>query len=287
MLTSLLTSVLLGSLVMVQVAAADLVIALKPDKNPEAMLQEREALGTYLHNKLGMPVRVIVPLSAAVIQEGLANGTIDLGYVSGTEMVRIIDAKAGTLLLAGSVAGRTSYESFWVVRVDSTAATVADLRGRPIAFASKTSTSGMLMPLLDLVQKGLLDTAKPDPELFFGAGNVFYGTGYVSAIERVLDGQYDAAAVSDYVILGDRHLTADKKAKLRILQRQGPVPTHCIAVRSGLADSERTRLAAVLTGMDGDAAALRDKVFTSPLVAVDAQAHLATVRSALALVNRK
>ena len=39
--------------------------------------------------------------------------------------------------------------------------------------------------------------------------------------------------------------------------------------------------------MDTDAAQLRDKVFTSKLVAVDATAHLATVRAALALVSSK
>jgi phosphonate transport system substrate-binding protein len=228
-----------------------------------------------------------VPLSAAVIQEGLANGTVDLGYVSGTEMVRIIDAKAGDLLLAGEIAGKTSYESFWVGRADSTATSIADLKGRPIAFASKTSTSGMLMPLLDLVEKGLVDRRKPDPEAFFGAGNVFYGTGYVSGIERVLAGQADAAAVSDYVMVKDKHLTAEQKAKLKVIQRQGPVPTHCIAVRAGIAAEERQALVAALTGMDADAAALRDKVFTSKLVVVDAAAHLATVRAALALVTAK
>lgn len=69
------------------VTAADVVVALKPDKNPEKMLAERSALESFLIGKLGGTVSVIVPLSGAVIQEGLANGTIDLAYLSGTEMV--------------------------------------------------------------------------------------------------------------------------------------------------------------------------------------------------------
>jgi phosphonate transport system substrate-binding protein len=287
MRSHLLTALMLPVLVAAQALAADLVIALKPDKNPEAMLQERSALTAYLAAKLGRPVTVIVPLSAAVIQEGLANGTVDLGYVSGTEMVRIIDAKAGDLLLAGEIAGKTSYESFWVARADSTATSIADLKGKPIAFASRTSTSGMLMPLLDLVEKGLVDRRKPDPETFFGAGNVIYGTGYLSGIERVLAGQADAAAVSDYVMLQDKHLTPEQKAKLKIIQRQGPVPTHCLAVRAGMSAEERQSLTAAITAMDSDAAQLSDKVFTSKLVPVDAAAHLATVRAALALVSAK
>ena len=267
--------------------AADLVVALKPDKNPEKMLEERTALESYLVGKLGGTVSVIVPLSGAVIQEGLANGTIDLAYLSGTEMVQSIDAKTGELLLAGQIAGKTSYESYWVGRTDSAATGVADLKGKSIAFASKTSTSGFLVPRWDMVQKGLLEATKPDPELFFGVGNVFYGTGYVSAIERVLGGQADAAAVSDYVILGDKHLTAEQKAKLKIIARQGPVPTHCIAVRAALAAERKAALRTALESLNDEAnRTLRDKLFTSALVSVDATAHLASVRGALALTGQ-
>jgi len=267
--------------------AADLVVALKPDKNPEKMLAERGTLETYLGGKLGGSVSVIVPLSGAVIQEGLANGTIDLAYLSGTEMVQVINAQSGDLLLAGEIDGKTSYESLWLGRSDSTYASIADLKGKPVAFASKTSTSGFLMPLLDLTQKGLVDPAKPNPESFFGTGNVFFGTGYVSAVERVLDGSAEAAAVSDYVMLKDKHLKPEQKATLRIIARQGPVPTHCLAVRAALPAERKEALRAALEGLN-DAAnqPLRDQLFTSKLVRVDATAHLASVRAALALTGQ-
>ena len=74
------------------IARADLslqkvVVALKPDKNPDQMLQERKTLSDFLSKKLGKPVEVIVPLSSSVIIEGFANGTVDLGYLSATDMV--------------------------------------------------------------------------------------------------------------------------------------------------------------------------------------------------------
>lgn len=274
-------------LLAVSATAADLVVALKPDKNPEKMLAERGTLATYLGGRLGGSVSVIVPLSGAVIQEGLANGTIDLAYLSGTEMVQVGNARSGDLLLAGEIEGKTSYESLWLGRSDSTFASIAELKGRPVAFASKTSTSGFLVPLLDLTRKGLLDPAKPDPEAFFGAGNVFFGTGYVSAVERVLDGSADAAAVSDYVMLKDKHLTPEQKARLRIIARQGPVPTHCLAVRAALAPERKEALRAALEGLNDPANhLLRDQLFTSKLVRVDAEAHLAAVRAALALTGQ-
>ncbi len=155
-----------------------------------------------------------------------------------------------------------------------------DLRGKPVAFAGKTSTSGYLIPMYDLKQKGLLD--KPYAEAFFGAGNVFYGTGYVSAVERVLNGEAEAAAVSYYVLDKDKHLTPEQRGKLKKVAEQGPVPTHLIAVRSSISAADRAALKAAFETMNEPAnAELRDKLFTSKLIEVDADEHLGTIRDAL------
>ena len=269
----------------IQPASADLalkkvVIALKPDKNPEQMLQERKTLADFLTKKLGKPVEVIVPLSSSVIIEGFANGTVDLGYLSATDMVIAQKKNAAQILLAGEIDGRNSYQSYWLALKEKPYNKVEDLKGKPVAFASKTSTSGYLIPVYDLKRKGLL--TKPDPEEFFGKGNLFYGTGYVSAVERVLNGQAEAAAVSYYVLDKDKHLTVDQREKLKKVAEQGPVPTHVIAVRSNIGDSERQALRKALETMnEKENAELRDKVFTSKLVEVDAAEHLRAIREAL------
>jgi len=256
------------------------VVALKPDKNPEQMLQERKTLSDFLSKKLGRPVEVIVPLSSAVIIEGFANGTVDLGYLSATDMVVAQKKNAGQILLAGEIDGRNSYQSYWLALKEKPYNKVEDLRGKPVAFASKTSTSGYLIPVYDLKRKGLL--SKPDPEAFFGAGNLFYGTGYVSAVERVLNGQAEAAAVSYYVLDKDKHLTIEQRAKLKKVAEQGPVPTHVIAVRSSISEADRETLRKALETMnENENAELRDKIFTSKLVPVNAEEHLRSIREAL------
>lgn len=255
------------------------VVALKPDKNPEQMLQERKTLSEFLGKKLGKPVEVIVPLSSAVIIEGFANGTVDLGYLSATDMVNAQKKNAAQILLAGEIDGRNFYQSYWLALKEKPYNKVEDLKGKPIAFASKTSTSGYLIPIYDLKQKGLLTT--PDPEEFFGKGNLFYGTGYVSAVERVLNGQAEAAAVSYYVLDKDKHLTVEQRRNLKKVAEQGPVPTHVIAIRSNIPEADRQTLRKALETMnDEENTELRDKVFTSKLVEVDADAHLQVIREA-------
>ncbi len=255
-----------------------LVIALKPDKNPEAMAMERVALAAALRPSVGREVEVIIPLSAAVITEGMANGTVDAGWLASTDVAKLKAPRTAQILLASVIKGKTTYESMWLVRADAPFQSIADMKGKSVAFASKTSTSGGIIPLYDLVQRGLVP-AGGSPTAFFGEGNVWFGTGYVSAVDRVLANQADAAAVSDYVFEGDKHLKPEQKAKLRVLQRQGPVPTHVLAVRSTLSEKERTNLKAALASL---AAPLRDAVFSGPLVEVEESEHLKPISAALA-----
>ena len=126
------------------------------------MIAERAQLSKYLSNKLGKPVEVIVPLSAAVILEGLSNGTIDLAYLSATDMLNAMNQQTASILLAGEIDGKTSYQSYWVTLKDKPYQSIADLKGKPIAFSGKTSTSGYVIPLVG--------PASEKPHLGFGKG---------------------------------------------------------------------------------------------------------------------
>lgn len=283
-LTALTTAALLAATAAAQPA---LVLALKPDKNPEALLQEKQALEEFLAARLARPVKVIVPLSSAVIVEGFANGTVDLGYLSATDLARARKVGGARLLLAGEFPdGQRSYRSYWLTLADRPYTDVAQLRGKPVAFASKTSTSGFVVPLWDLRQRGLV-SERGDPEEFFGRGNVFFGVGYVSAVERVFAGEAEAAAVSDYVFDQDKHLTAAQRARLKVVQSQGPVPSHVIAVRASLPAAEADAVRAALLAFNETAnTALRDRLFTTKLVPASEDEHLAALTAALALAER-
>ena len=262
--------------------APEVVVALKPDKDPDKMFSERTALAEALGAAIGRPVKVIIPLSSAVIVEGLSNGSIDLGYLSATDMVNARKTNAADVLLVGEIDGERHYESLWIALADKPYKSIADLRGKPIAFASRTSTSGYLIPLLDLKNAGLISTK---PEDLFGQGNAWYGTGYMSAVERVLAGEAEAAAVSDYVFEKDKHLTPEQKARLKVVDTQGPVPTHVLAISKRLSPGARQQLLEAVQNFSEKNPTLRDAVFTSRLVECDADAHLLPVVNALDFVQ--
>jgi phosphonate transport system substrate-binding protein len=262
------------------------VVALKPDKDPDAMLAERQNLASVLAAEVGRPVQVIVPLSGAVIVEGLANGTIDVAYISATDMLNARRSGAGSLLLAGEIDGKTWYRSYWIALKDKPYKSVEDLRGLPVAFASRTSTSGYVVPLHDLHQKNLISD-RGLAEEFFGPGNVWFGSGYVSAVERVLRQEAVAAAVSYYVLDEDKHLAAEQRAQLKKVAEQGPVPTHVLASGRRLSSADRNRLRDAFLALNRpEHDSLRQQAFVSRLVVVDETEHLRPLVDALALAQQ-
>ena len=260
--------------------ASKIIVALEPDKDPDAMLEDRAALEGYLSETTGRNIEAIVPMSSAVIYEGLRNGTIDLAYLSATASGKLIEKVIIDILLAELIDGKPYYQSYWITLKDAPYQSIADLEGQPIAFSSRTSTSGFLIPAWDLYTQGLIDLEN-GPEGFFGEGNVFYGVGYVSAAERVLRGDAQAAAVSYYVLDKGKHLSQEQRERLRILDSQGPVPSHVIVVRKGLNSLDQIAIKEALLNMNTADTDLRDRIFGAELAPANAETHLQTTLEAL------
>ena len=269
----------------VELSLDRLIIAVKPDKNPDRMLHEKAELGAYLEWVLGIPVEIIVPLSSTVIAAGFGNGTIDLGYLSSTGAVRAIKEGVAEVLLVGEIRGKPHYMSYWITLKGKPYNGIEDLRGKPIAFSSRTSTSGFLIPTWDLYKRDLI-TLEGGPEGFFGDGNVYFGIGYVSAAEKVLKEEVEAAAVSYYVLDEDRHLDEDQRSRLKMFAQQGPVPSHVIAARRSLEPSDREEIKRALLELNRARPQLGDKVFNSKLVEADPKKHLRITQEALFIISR-
>ena len=268
-----------------QISLERVTVALKPDKAPDRMLEEKSALEEYLSGKLACPVEVIVPLSSAVIKAGFGNGTIDFGYLSSTGAAQAINEGVADILLVGEINGKPHYMSYWIALKEKPYEGIEDLRGKPIAFSSRTSTSGFLIPIWDLFKKELISMGS-GPEGFFGEGNVYYGVGYVSAAQKVLMGEADAAVLSYYVLDEDRHLTEGQRSKLKMIAQQGPVPSHTISVRRTLSISDRMTIKSALLELNEENPRLRDKVFNCRLIEADPVKHLEVTQEALQIIAK-
>jgi phosphonate transport system substrate-binding protein len=257
------------------------VVALKANKNPEKMLTEKASLEAYLSTKLKRPVEVLIPTDSSVVVESFRNGTLDLGYLSSTDAARNLDQETASILLIHLKNGKPSYQSVWLSLRDKKYNSIEELQNQPVAFASRSSTSGYLIPVWDLASRSLVG---PQTSLTDFFSLTIYGTGYVSAVEKVLSGEVEAAAVSDYVFKGDnKYLSDAQKSRLRIIQEQGPVPSHTICARASLSKNDRRILREALLEMNVENPILRDQVFNGELREVNQDEHLKVTREAIAV----
>jgi ABC-type phosphate/phosphonate transport system substrate-binding protein len=109
----------------------------------------------------------------------------------------------------------------------------------------------------------------------------------VSAVERVLSGEAEAAAVSYYVFDEDEYLSDEQKSKLKKVAEQGPVPTHVLAVSSKLSESDQAALKAGLLALRDSGTEIDEDVFSAELIEVDADEHLAPVEAAMELLKQR
>ena len=269
-------------------------IALKPNKDVQGQRNDEKILGDALSEIIGIPVNITTPNNKSIIEAGLANKTIDIGYVSSSDAISFTDNEVGEVLLAGLHKSTDPdgkeyegpfYYSVWLSLKDRPYQSVADLRGKKIAFSSRTSTSGFLVPCWDLITKKLILEGDSLQD-FFGENNIFFGNGYVTAVEQVLEEKAEAAAVSYYVFEKDKHLTIEQRKRLKVVQRQGPVASHTFCARMSLPKSDREIIKNALLEIVEEKPRLSQSLFGGTLTSVDPIEHLIAPREAKSKVSK-
>ncbi len=259
-----------------------LTFAFQPQENPDALAPDVEALADYMTEKTDIKSEVFLPTSYASVVEALRSDNADVAYFSGWPYL-VAHREAGVELVAAEVRnGNPFYHSQWYVAKDSGIETLSDLKGKSVAFTSPTSTSGYLFPVAKMIEETEMETGG-DPKKFFS--QVIYAGGYEQALKSLVHGKVDAAAVSDYAF--DQYLTEDERAGIRVLSRQGPVPTHGIAVRSELPDEVKDKIkTAILDLNKPENQALLESIYgAKELAARSHDEHVAPLEEALELVG--
>ncbi len=243
-------------------AATDLGLKLAfiPQENPEKLLGDINVITGWLSEQMGVPVTGFVTFDHAAAVEALRNGDADISFMGALPFVLAEDQIGAVPLLSEVYRGQPSYSGRVFVRRDSGIETLANLRGRDIAFSDPVSESGYIYPLDLFVRAGLF-SGTGDADSFFG--QKFFAGGYQQAMQAMANGLVDAAGASQYA---DLYLTPDQQAEVKVLAESEQIPSHAIIARPDLDtglqakfietmlrlnDSENRYLLAYLYGPDG------------------------------------
>jgi phosphonate transport system substrate-binding protein len=203
-----------------------LVIGLLPTESAPTVIRLNEPLRAYLEKRLELPVELIVGANYAATSEALRFGRLDVAYLG--PVTYILQSRRAKLLPfarpSHAVVGPT-FQAAVIVPASSPAQTLADLRGKEIAFGDPASTSGTWVPRYQLLEAGLV--AGRDYTLrILGAHD--------AVALAVANGRADAGGLSLPIY---QRLIREGKidgAKLRVLAESPAIPEYMFTFREGL-----------------------------------------------------
>jgi phosphonate transport system substrate-binding protein len=272
-----------------------IVIAVQPTANQQTLAAESKDLEKFLSDRMGREVSLMFPTSSAGVIEALRFGHAHAAFMSAWPLAlaqkhagaEVALAEVREVVIGAEKQEQPFYFSYWVVRKDSPIASVGDLKGKKVAFPSALSTSGYVAPMARMVELGLLQkdgTKEVDPKKFFG--EVFMAGGYQQGWEALKAGQVDAT-----VIAGDvsEALYREVLANTKVVEQQGPIPSHGVAFAKQLDASSRQQLTDALLALNApDNRALMRKFISGIFVGfkkTTAEEHLGSLTKFLEATN--
>lgn len=185
-------------------------------------------LKAHLEKALGQPVEFIIAKSYEDNIKMLLEGRANIAYTGASAYVEAVERGAKVKPIVAPIDQSTSrpwYRACIIVPADSPIATLADLKGKRVAFVSRSSTSGYLMPLAALQQLGI------DPDRDFA--QVMFGGTHAKTEALLEAGQADAIAsnIPSYLNQRQGNLTPQNS---RVLWESGPIPHTPIVVSQEL-----------------------------------------------------
>ncbi|MCM3041117.1 phosphate/phosphite/phosphonate ABC transporter substrate-binding protein [Paenibacillus motobuensis] len=244
-----------------------LTVQFVPSQNADTLEAKAKPLEKLLSDKIGIPVKVSVSTDYNTIIEAMASKKVDVGFLPPTAYVLAKEKGAAEVILQAQRFGVQDdtgapttdlvdfYKSMIIVKKDSSIQSVADLKGKKIAYQNVTSSAGFVWPAAKLMDAGL------DPLKDVEAITV---KGHDQGVLAVLNGDVDAAA-----IFQDARNTVKKDypsvfEDTRVLAYTEPIPNDTISVRSDMSQEwiEKLQNAFIELGKDEEGHKIISEIYT-------------------------
>ncbi len=232
--------------------------------SPDKQYPKLEALNAYVVRQLAAdtPIRA----SAVVVAEDidhmarlLREGKVD--YLSETAFtaLQLEKLRLADIFLHEWKNGVATYATLILARKDGIAS-LAELRGRRLAFEDPDSMSGFFLPYAFLTTSGLTLRAADDPKLKLDRQAVSYSFagGETSILAQIVRRHADAGVISNTRWSNNAKIPPAFRRDLKVIGQTKPTVRSLMLTRRGLDGALKERLAAILLAMphhpDGKAA---------------------------------
>ncbi len=227
-----------------QAEERELLIGLIPEQNIFKQIERYKPLAGYLSEKTGITVRLtILSRYGDIIDRFVQRGLDGAFFGDLTGALAIEKLNIEPVVRPVNLDGSTYSYGYIIVRKDSGIKTVADMKGKVLAFVDRATVTGYLFPLSYFRSHGVQNLKD-----FFSE---YYFTGsHDSSVYAVLDGRADIGCIKNtiYNNLVSRDPTI--KSELRIIAKSPLMPESTLCLRKDLPEDMKKMIKEVLLTMD-------------------------------------
>lgn len=231
-----------------------LTIAYAPNESTEQSVDARQGLAKDLGEALGVEVKEIQASDYNAIIEALRTGQADIAYMGALAVALAVERADVEPIVMKAPEGDKSkavYKSVLIARSDNADInSIADIRGKTIAFVDPDSTSGNLIPTAEIIN------AFPDDKLdsdllhtndkFFEA--VSFSGKHQAGLQAVIKGDVDVVPISDQILASEIANGNAKQSDIKIIHESGEIPAEAMVAGKSVDDALKAKLIEFLTG---------------------------------------
>ncbi|BAB04158.1 phosphate/phosphite/phosphonate ABC transporter substrate-binding protein [Halalkalibacterium halodurans] len=222
-----------------------LMVQFVPSQNAETLEARAKPLENLLSDELGIDVEVSVSTNYNTVVEAMASGQVDVGFLPPNAYVQAHDEYgAAEVILQSQRFGVNEdgsptdelvdyYLSMFIARADSDIESIADIKGKTVAFQDYTSSAGYVWPAAILLDEGIDPLTDVNPLIL---------QGHDAGVTAVLNGEADVAAIfqdARNVVAGDFPTVFEDT---KVISFTEPIPNDTISVRSDMDDEWKKKI---------------------------------------------
>ncbi len=240
-------------------AISEFRIGILGGENAQDRMNSNECLRAYTEELLGVETKLFAPADYNGVIQGLLGGTLDMAWLGASSYAAVFlqDPDAvEPVLVKINLDGSYGYHSIGFARVDSNIHSLEDVKGKVFGFGDPNSTSGYLIPSIEIPQLtgATMESGDYFGEVKFTGGHeqtiVAVNNGDINAGVTWADGQgnwedgYNSGALRKAVDAG----LVDMNDLVEIW-RSKPIPEGPVVLRTTLPQDVKDKMVTLVDGL--------------------------------------
>lgn len=219
--------------------------------NPQKKIRKFQPLADYLAANLSQfdQGKVKIAPDMATMIKWLKSGEVDIYIDSPYPAMLAINHADAKPILRRWKKGSAEYHSIIFTISDRNITSLEDLKGKKVAFDHPFSTTGYMLPLVELIEAQLNPQETKSPNSRISEDRVGYIFSYEdeNSIEWLLSGKVSAAAIDNIAF---EKMSPDLKEKTLILAKTEKIARNLVLVRGDMSPDKINAISSTLIELD-------------------------------------